>query len=288
MTKETTPAPARAFSLKLLAGYLLLAAAASSWRLARGDGSLVVIAAYLLLLGAVAAVSRGGGRGAAFLGDWLPLIALPVLYAALPATIVHGDGRVFDATIQGWDRSLFGTDPARTFAGAMPLTALSELLHAAYLSYYLIIYGPPLWMYLRGDTNAFSRTVLAFTMAMTACFAVFCVFPVEGPRYAWPPPAGVPDGPFRSMTLALLEGGSSRGTAFPSSHQAIALAIGLSSLRWSRWWGGGLTAVAGLLGAGAVYGGFHYATDMVVGAAVGAGAFWATGRVAERRNAAPA
>jgi membrane-associated phospholipid phosphatase len=254
----------------------------------QGSGSYLAVAVYVVLLFISMEVENREWRGVAVAADWMPLLALPVLYSQIPATIVYGDERVFDPFVQGWDRALFGTDPARTMAGTLPNVVVSEALHLAYLSYYLMIYGPPLVMYLRGDLASFRRTVLAFTIAATTCFAVFCVFPVEGPRYAWPAPAGVPDGPLRALALALLEGGSSRGTAFPSSHLAIALAISLSSLRWSRRAGALLVGLSLLLGVGAVYGGFHYAVDMLAGGAVAVGGWILAGRLVGETNVAPA
>ena len=99
------------------------------------------------------------------------------------------------------------------------------------------------------------------------------VFPVQGPRYI-APPAGVPDGLFRSLTLALLEGGSSRGAAFPSSHVSVAVAQTLLALRFQRRLGWVLVPVTTLLALGAVYGGFHYAVDVLVGAALGVVSAW--------------
>jgi membrane-associated phospholipid phosphatase len=271
----------RTSALKVLGGYLVFGAVLALWAAARGGvstawgGPRVAVVVYVALLVCVVWVARSKGKFAQVLGDWLPLLALPVLYGAIPGTAV-GVGP-FDATVQQWDRMVFGTDAARTFAGAAPWRPLSELLHAAYLSYYAIIYGPPLLIYLRGDREAFARMVWAFTIAMVTCFVVFCLAPVEGPRYAWPAPAGVPDGMFRRMVNAILAGGSSRGTAFPSSHQAIALVMGLSSLAWDRRLGLLILTVSVLLGLGAVYGGFHYAVDMVAGGAVAVGAWFGAG-----------
>jgi membrane-associated phospholipid phosphatase len=267
-------------AISVLAAYSGAGALLSIARLFTGQGSLVTVAAYVAVVAAVVALWRIERRGLLLVRDWLPLLSLPVLYAAIPTTsLTIGP---FDAVIQGIDRALFGTDVAHTFGGALPNRVVSEVLHGAYLSYYLIIYLPPLLMYARGSLDQFRKTVLAFTIAMTACFAIFWLFPVEGPRYAWPAPPGIADGAFRHMALAILERGSSRGAAFPSSHQAIALAMALSSMQWNRRVGSVVLVLAVLLGFGAVYGGFHYATDMVAGAVVGAGSWL----VAHRASAA--
>jgi membrane-associated phospholipid phosphatase len=275
-------------ALKVLSGYVVVAVALASWRAVAGDGSWPVVGIYAGVLGLIAWTWRApdGARAQRFLRDWLPLLALPLLYASIPATAVRRE--MVDVTVQGWDRALFGTDPARTLAGALPSAFLSEVLHAAYLSYYIVIYLPPLLMYLRGDLEAFRDTMFAFTVAMTICFAAFCVFPVAGPRYEWPAPGGVPQGPIRSLVLFILEGGSSRGTAFPSSHLAIALSVGLSSFRWSRRLGLGVLAVTLLLGLGAVYGGFHYAVDMLAGGVVGVLSVAGPGWPRSKQMAAPA
>lgn len=269
----------RSSALKVLGGYLVFALVLSGWAVLRGSqstawgGPRVALAVYVALLMLVIWCGRSEHAAAKVFGDWLPLLALPLLYGGIPGTAI-GVGP-FDSVVQEWDRLIFRTDAARTFAGAMPSRAVSEVLHASYLSYYAIIYGPPLLMYLRGDREAFAKTVRAFTIAMVVCFVIFCFVPVEGPRYAWPPPEGVPEGFFRGVVTKILEGGSSRGTAFPSSHQAIALVMGLSSLSWNRRLGLPVTLVSVLLGLGAVYGGFHYGVDMLVGTVVGFGAWLA-------------
>jgi membrane-associated phospholipid phosphatase len=196
----------------------------------------------------------------------------------------------------------------------MPWVVLSELLHACYLSYYLLIYAPPLFVYVgatvgvgratvgvdratvpvdrsdaataaRGsvavDTPQFRETVLAVMLAFLACFVVFIVFPVQGPRYLGVP-AGVPEGPVRALVLALLETGSSRGAAFPSSHVSVAIAQAVLALRHQPRVGRRILPLAVGLAAGAVYGGFHYGIDALVGAAVGVAAASSAGPLRRR------
>jgi membrane-associated phospholipid phosphatase len=74
----------------------------------------------------------------------------------------------------------------------------------------------------------------------------------------------------RRLVLAILERGSSRGAAFPSSHVAVAVTQALLALRHQPRVGRWVAGVAVGLGAGAVYGGFHYGVDVLAGAALGA------------------
>lgn len=217
---------------------------------------------------------------------WLPVVAVPFLYAELPA-LMAGIGSTYrDATVQWWELGLFGgSSPARTFAPAVARAtppaatlAISELLHAGYLSFYAFIYLPIVILFARGDRDTFGRAVTGLTTMFCATYVVFVLFPVQGPRYLWPAPTAIPDGLFRALTLRVLEGGSSRGTAFPSAHVAVATMQSLFALQWHRPFGVLLSVLTALLTLGAVYGGYHYAVDVLAGALVGLAAGFALRR----------
>jgi membrane-associated phospholipid phosphatase len=203
------------------------------------------------------------------LRDWAPLLAVPLLYTELPPLIAGAESRFHDQLVQQWESALFGASPAHVAAGRFAWTRLSELLHLGYLSYYLIIYAPPLWLYLKGERRNFELTVTALAIAFTGCFVVFVYFPVAGPRYLWSAPPGIPDGPVRRAAVWVLANGSSKGAAFPSSHVAVAVAQSLMMLRHHRRAGLLISIASLLLALGAVYGGFHYGIDVLAGAATG-------------------
>lgn len=204
--------------------------------------------------------------------DWLPLVLLPALYAELPYLMpIGGDGTIVfrDPVVIAWEHALFGMQPASVLAGAWPSRALSELLHFGYLSYYALIFVPAFLLYARGDRTGFTLSAAAVMGSFAVCFVVFALWPVEGPRYRYPAPAGAVDGPIRALVLAILERGSSRGAAFPSSHAAAAVAQSLVLLRIRPRLGTVVSTLTALLLVGAVYGGFHYGVDMAVGTLVG-------------------
>jgi membrane-associated phospholipid phosphatase len=271
--------PANVVALAYLALTALPLAAAAL----RGSAPHAVgfLAAHLAALAAGVAVTRAAPAAPLreWLADWLPLLLVPLLYAELPAVtdgLAGGASATFrDTTVIRWDAALFGT-LSRDVAARAPWPALSELLHLCYLSYYAIIYVPPALLWLRrgaaGRDDAFAESVLGVTLAFAACFAAFALFPVQGPWYEWPAPAAVPDGPVRAVVEQILRAGSSRGTAFPSSHVAVATAQALLALVHQRGVGAVTAALAAGLAVGAVYGGFHYAIDVAAGAAVGGAA----------------
>ena len=174
-----------------------------------------------------------------------------------------------DAAVQRLESWVFGSQPSRSLAEQVPVLWLSELLHAGYLAYYLAIFVPPLALFVHRERRAFAQTVAALTITYTICWVIFVLVPVEGPRYVWGANPTVPDGPIRRLTLHILAAGSSRGAAFPSSHMAVMVAQTVMAVRWQRRMAWALAGVTVLVGLGAVYGGFHYAVDMIVGAGVG-------------------
>lgn len=245
------------------AGWLLLALAH------------LVAAAAALRVGPAAALVGGVGRrwplAAALIADWYPLILLPVLYGEL-AVLNRAiyDGRYFDDLILGWEQALFGGQPSRELAAAFPHLVISEPLHAAYLSYYFIIYVPPLLLYLSGRRAEFRHAVFGVMLTFFVHYLFFIYFPVQGPRYLFPAPGGeLASGAMYRLAHAVLEAGSSQGAAFPSSHVAVAAAQSLYAWRYLPRLFPVIALLSLGLAVGAVYGGFHYATDAVVGLVLG-------------------
>ncbi|HEX5972751.1 MAG TPA: phosphatase PAP2 family protein [Gemmatimonadaceae bacterium] len=272
---ETPADRAARLSNAVIAAYL----AATTWPMAeytRSTGDLVPALIHLIALLAAISVVAVTQPALRRLRDLLPLLLGPFLYVEL-RWLIPGMGRPHhDAIVVAWERALFSGTPSSTWAPAMPWRTLSELLHLAYASYYAIVLVPPLVLYLRGKRDAFAATMLALTIVYGACFTTYLFFPVDGPRYLVGP-ANAPVGPVRSFVLHLLEAGSSRGTAFPSSHVAAAVVASLCALTFQRRLGVVLAVLTVGLAAGTVYGGFHYAVDALVGALLGV-ACWLVAR----------
>jgi membrane-associated phospholipid phosphatase len=265
----------------LLSVYL----AAAAWMLTIGRSRVATIDLALhLALFATVAFATWSSRVPEWLRLWLPLIALPFLYAEMPALIAAaGHSLPRDAYVMEWERALFGGQPAQTWAARWTSPLLSEILHAAYLSYYPIIFSVPAALWLKRRRAQFATATFVLMATFVVCFAAYVIFPVAGPRYFWASAADEVSGPIRAATLWILETGSSRGTAFPSSHVAVAVT---QTLLGVRYFGGRAIPLAVLtagLGLGAVYGGFHYAIDVVAGAALG-GIVFAVSRFALARS----
>ncbi len=226
----------------------------------------LLLAAHLVASAALLTCARRFDPDRATWVDWIPLLAIPLIYAEIQI-LNRWVGTYFDPVVQGWEASVFPSNPSRTFAGAFPFQAVSEAVHLGYLSYYPLIYLPQLRDFVQGRARRFHQMMFALVATFAVCYLLFVVFPVQGPRYLWTPDA--PAGPARALTLALLESGSSRGAAFPSSHVAVATVQAFSVVRYRMAEAWLVVPLAGLLTVGTVYGGFHYAVDASAGIAVG-------------------
>jgi membrane-associated phospholipid phosphatase len=251
-----------------LASYLALATW-PIWRHAATVGSAAPLVVHLVILGYTLALLAAPIRLRRTALDWLTLTIGPAMYIEL-RWIIPGMGAPHrDAMVMGWERILFPSNPSASLAPALHVAALSELLHLAYASYYLLIYLPPIVLYLQGKRDALVSTMLALTVVYGLCFVTYALFPVDGPRYLVGA-AAAPEGPVRSFVLTLLDRGSSRGTAFPSSHVAASVVSSLCALRFAPRLGVVVSVVTGALTVATVYGGFHYAVDALVGVILGA------------------
>jgi membrane-associated phospholipid phosphatase len=257
----------------LLLAYLL-ATCAPMLAFVRAAHDWSALAAHLVALALAGIVVASDKTILKTARDWLPLALGPFLYVELRWLIPGVGAPHADALLQRWELAVFPSNPSATWATHTPSVVLSEMLHLAYASYYAVVLVPPILLLVRGRRDAYARTLLALTLVYGACFLTYLVFPVDGPRYLLGP-ATAPDGPVRTFVLHLLAAGSSRGTAFPSSHVAASVVASLCALQFQRPVGIVVSALTVGLALGTVYGGFHYVLDALAGGIVGLSAWFA-------------
>lgn len=205
--------------------------------------------------------------------DWYPLLAIVPLYAELRGLTRLISETRHDAAILAIEELLFGGQPSQTLHVLLPSALVSEYLHLCYFSYYLIPVSLALWLTVRGERARLSEALTATLGSFLLCAIVFIAFPVAGPYHHFGHrPASEIAGFFPPIAHGVIQMGSSVGTAFPSSHTAVAVAVWLSSWRLARPLFWILALVVPGLAVGTVYGGFHYAVDTLVGAAIGSAA----------------
>ena len=208
-------------------------------------------------------------RRLSFLRDWYLLLLTPVFYSEVGSLNRAFTSGYFDARVLRWEFRMFGSQPSIVLRERLPQRWLSEYLHFAYLSYYLIPLIPAVALYARGRLREFRLFVGTVGVAFFGCMLIFIAFPVRGPFYVFTPPDPHALGRFMPPLVHwVLHRGSSVGTAFPSSHVAVSATALLAAYRYQRACFWILLALVPALAVGAVYGGFHYAIDVVSGAAL--------------------
>jgi len=190
-----------------------------------------------------------------------------------------------DPAVIRCDQVLFGCQPSILWMQKLPYLGVSELFYAAYFSYYLMIFGVGLALYLRSRQQFFHYiSIISFVFYL--CYALYIAFPVIGPvvflhkvpGYNLPPdlqalapevdfPETVRHGVFYRVMAWIYEVFEAPGAAIPSSHVAIALCIVFFGFRYLRTIRYLLLVLAVLLCLSTIYCRYHYAADVLAGIA---------------------
>lgn len=268
----------------LIAGYLLFVTVVIVVRGGIGGQDWWLLAAHALfgvLLVLLARLRLEDGLGQ-FLRDLYPLLLLVGFYAEI-GVLSEGLGReaifAHDAVVQRWEAAIFGGQPSYEWIRSAPSVFWSGVLHLAYTFYYLIVFLGPFLLWVRGRHAAARQVVFATMVAFVVCYVAFILYPVAGPNYMFEHPTG----PVREVWSArlvygVLEGGSSVGAAFPSSH--VAATVAATVALWHQWRTLSMVFLipAILLVVGTVYCQMHYGVDAGSGLMVGVVAGWWGGR----------
>ncbi len=201
---------------------------------------------------------------------WYPIACLPLFYTSLRLLNRMVTTEFYDNRIVALENAIFGYHPSQELYRLVPSRLLSEFAHFSYLFYLVLIPLVALLVFSRFRFPALAEYTFSMSLTFFACYTIFILFPVVGPYHYFGAidPASKP-GVVCHLVDRILEGGSSLGTAFPSSHVAAAFCIwGVSRPYLGRLSWAVLAIAVGIL-VGTVYGGFHYAVDSLAGLPIG-------------------
>lgn len=247
------------------------------------------VGVILLVHGLVeAAAARPANRPLDFFRHFYPVLLYTGFYretGLLNQMFVTG---YLDPFFIRLEERLFGAQPSVTLMEAWPYLWLSELFYVAYFSYYLMIAGVGLALYVR-QRRQFYHYVSIVSFVFYACYLTYICLPVMGPRiffrdltdYELPAgllpadfapefPAAVQAGLFYRIMAVIYHVFESPGAAFPSSHVAVALCTAYFSARYLPAIRHVHAVVAVLLCVSTVYCRYHYVVDVAAGAVAAA------------------
>jgi membrane-associated phospholipid phosphatase len=212
-----------------------------------------------------------------FLRDWYPLSTIALFYFEMGKLTQMVFQRFFDEAIIRWEKRIFKGMPSLELSNRFPSIILSEILHLCYFSYYVIAVFLAAWLYFSGRIGPFQETVFAETLTFNLSLLCYPFLPATGPRYLFEKIQGpLSKGFFFRLTHSIVSRGSSKGTAFPSSHVSLSVIVLLYALRFDNTAFFILLPMCIGLTLSTIYGRFHYAIDALAGAALGVIIFFLT------------
>ena len=223
----------------------------------------VLLGVMILRVGAVGPPRNGFLR---LVRTLYPLLAMLVFYWELSLlTKLSGVGP-HDTFIVAIEERLMGFQPSQTLYSLWPNWFLSQYLHFAYFAYYLVPISLIFTLYFQRRWQALQESLTTLMLVFLTCCLLFIIYPVTGPyHYFGPPNVADLGGGIARLAHGVVRSGSSVGTAFPSSHTAVAVAVWISAMRLSRPVALLLTLIVPALALGTIYGGFHYVVDTIAG-----------------------
>ena len=217
------------------------------------------------------------GHGLAFLRDFLPFVALIVIYENLLPLIGRIRPVLYDELAFRADLALFGATPS-TWLAPLFTRARSEWFAFFYLGLFALPIVSGGLLYLGGRRRDFREFMLTFTLAGLVGFVGYLALPVVGPRYylheriplgLGSNEAGVLETSFSALAARANELHAGFGRArncFPSLHTAWGLIVLVFAYRQMRWLFFLYLVPVGSLLIATIYLRFHYAVDLVAGA----------------------
>ena len=188
-----------------------------------------------------------------------------------------------DPMVVQWEQGLFGCQPSVLFMQKLPWLAVSELFYASYCSYYFMVAGVGIALFLR-DRRQFFHYVSVVSFLFYVCYLIYIFLPVIGSRvffyqvdsYALPEatqqlavtsayPEAVQAGAFFRLMRWVYRVFEAPGAALPSSHVAVALCTVSFSFRYLRRIRYVHLAVTLLLCLSTIYCRYHYVVDVLTG-----------------------
>lgn len=226
---------------------------------------------------------NGGGRVLSFFRHFYPLLLYTAMFRETGSLNRMFFKQYMDPLVIHREQAVFGCQPSVLFMDLLPHLAVSELFYMAYFSYYVMIAGVGIALYVR-NRSQFFHYVSVISFVFYICYAIYIFLPVVGPRlfireidgYALPEavwalapvhayPEAVTVGPFYKIMAVIYEVFEAPGAAFPSSHVAISLCTVYFSFRYLPRIRYIHLVMAVLLCVSTIYCRYHYVLDVVAG-----------------------
>jgi membrane-associated phospholipid phosphatase len=234
--------------------------------------NLLAIAVILLL-----AHKRSEDAVWEFAHDWLPAVFFISAFEEVSFLSLALRGAWQNPTLIAWESALFAVPPGEWLRRYSSLW-FSELLEFGYLSFYPLypVVGGVLWAWRKRPrfVGGFRKMTDALSVGYVICYATYLLFPTLSPSHnvgieTATATSSRSGGPFHFFVRLIQGNAGVHGNAFPSAHIMLAVVVLVFVWRYLPRAAPWILICVLLMCAGAVYDGYHYALDVILGAAMG-------------------
>ena len=199
-----------------------------------------------------------------------PAILFTFFYRTTDGTMFLVFDRFKDLQLAGFEASILGVNPTLYIDKYLLNPWVTELLSFCYFSYYLMIPVFLLILFFTRREELLKQSQTAILVTFFFSYMLFFLYPIEGPRWHF---ASVYENAvtgfiFRDVVNYVIATGAVRGGCMPSTHFAVAVVILMYCFRHFKKTAYFVLPVVLGLGAGTVWGRFHYVSDVIVGGAI--------------------
>lgn len=206
-------------------------------------------------------------EGALWLRDFAPVAVVLLVFLLLQPLVVAANPRRWDGVLAALDGRWFGHLASRWRGAFGRPAAFTDLIYAAYGSFYLLPLIVGVLSRLRLDPQRFERVVFTILLGFYLSFLGYFLWPAEGPRVPQALAAAQLGGGAISEAIRAFLRGAETTTldAFPSGHTALSLVPAILATRPFPRLAPLLWAWALAIVFATVYISAHYVVDVAAG-----------------------
>ena len=217
---------------------------------------------------------RHDGIAWAFAHDWLPAVFFITVFEEVSflSLVIRSGWK--DPYVAFAEAMVFNGPPV-VWMHAHVASWLVQFLEFGYLAFYPLypLVGAIFWAWRERPlfVNAFRGLTDALSVGYLVCYLTYVLFPTRSPANSLGVQqlGGIQGGLFQSLVRLIQNHAGVHGNAFPSAHIMLAFVVLMFAYRFLPRLAPWLLVPILLMCVGAAYDGYHYASDVIVGALLG-------------------